>query len=342
MRPHLVLAMSALSVALLGCGPAAEQTTTGENLAATVGTQNVGLAAHQAIQTPEFEYAEDINLQLTRELSIFDSLGRAERFKEDLHSDGSGELALGIIEYAGFGLPTWIQPTSQLESSYFNRQRYLVKYRDVHLGSQLSLQRNFRWTEQPGVVQVAGVDCKRITARSVHNLGDFEFLASVDTNLLLGWTSFDVLGAPVMEMKTLSLDFTPDHSGVAWAVPAVAEHPYAGPVDEPLLGFSPQAPEYVPPGFYRLEERLLLTSGIMANLGNIHAALYSDGIHVLFVAQQRTLSSPALSVLSGAVLVKHAEVGGIRAAEGDVPGRRIYVVSQLPTEELQNVFGSLL
>jgi hypothetical protein len=331
--------MYALSVALLGCGPTAE--TQGETLAATVGTQSVGLATHQTIEIPEFEFVEDLDLQATRELSIFDNLGRAERFKEDLHSDGSGEIALNIQQYAGFGLPAWSQPTSQLEASYFNRQRYLVKYRDLHLGSNISLQQNFRWTEQPGVVQVAGLDCKRINALSVHGLGDFEFLVTVDTGLLLGWTSFDVLGAPVMRMKTLDVDFTPDHNGVAWAVPAVAEHPYAGPVDDPLLGFAPQSPQYVPPGFYRLEERLLLANGIMANLGNIHAALYSDGIHMLFVAQQQTMTSPSLNVLSGAVLVKHADIGGIRVAEGDLPGRRVYVVSQLPTEELQTIFGSL-
>ncbi|MCP4093383.1 MAG: hypothetical protein GY747_08035 [Planctomycetes bacterium] len=331
--------MSALTVVLMGCGPAAE--TQGETLAATVGTQSVGLAAHQKISIPEFDYVEDQDLQATRELSIFDNLGRAERFKEDLHSDGSGEIALSILEYAGLGLPTWSQPDSQLESSYFNRQRYLVKYRDLHLGSEISLQRNFRWSEQPGVVQVAGLDCKRIFAESVHGLGNFEFLVTVDTDLLLGWTSFDVQGDPVMRMKTLDVDFTPDHNGVAWAVPAVAEHPYAGPVDEPLLGFAPQSPQYVPPGFYGLEERLLLANGIMANLGNIHAALYSDGIHMLFVAQQKTLSTPALNVLSGAVLVKHADIGGIRVAEGDLPGRRVYVVSQLPSEELQTIFGSL-
>ncbi|MDP7062966.1 MAG: hypothetical protein QF489_08575 [Planctomycetota bacterium] len=339
MRPYLVLTMSALSVALLGCGPAAE--TQGETLAATVGTQNVGLAAHQKIEIPEFEYVEDQDLHLTRELSIFDSLGRAQRFEEDLHSDGSGQIALSILQFADFGLPMWSQPSSQLEASYFNRQSYLVKYRDLHLGSEISLQRNFRWSEQPGVVQVAGLDCKRIIAESVHDLGDFEFHVTVDTDLLLGWTSFDVQGNPVMRMKTLDVDFTPDHNGVAWAVPAVAEHPYAGEVDEPLLGFSPKSPQYVPPGFYRLEERLLLANGIMANLGNIHAAFYSDGIHVLFVAQQKILSSPSLNVLSGAALVKHAEIGGIRVAEGDVPGRRLYVVGQLPTEELQTIFGSM-
>ena len=339
MRPQLVLAMSLLSVAFVGCGPAS--TDRAENLAATVGTQSAQSAGYQPVEVPAFEYAESLNLHTTRQLSIFDNLGRAERFHEDMHSDGAGQVALGVLDYASFGVSTWSTPTSQLESSYFNRQAYLLKYRDLHLGSEFSLHRNFRWTEAPGVVQMAGEDCKVYHARSVHGLGDFDLVVTVATNLLLGWTSLDALGQPVMQLETLTMDESPTHNGVAWASAAVPEQPYTDVVDEPLLGFTPVDAQYLPPGFYLVEKRLLLANGLTSGFGNIHAAVYTDGIHLLLVAQQKYTNSPAMTILSGPSLVKHADVGGIRVAEGDIPGKRLYVVSQLPTEELQTIFGSM-
>ena len=340
---RLVFVCSLVAVVLVGCGPDMDtHVETSSTQAATAAGQSVTAATRSAIDIPQFQYPEQFNLQSTRELRLFNASGLAERFEESFHSDGAGQISLMVNSHAATGMSSWSPPSTELVASYFSRQSYLVKYRDLHLGSRLSLQRNFRWTEQPGVVQVAGIDCRRINAHSVEGLGDFDFLVAADsTDLLLGWTTYDVQGNPVMQMETTSVDFTPDHSGIAWATPLVAEQPYTDLIDEPLLGFTPITPQYLPPGFYMLEKRLLLANGILTGLGNIHAALYSDGIHLLFVAQQQLVSNPTLTFLSGASLVKFASIGGIGVAEGDLPGKRIYVVSQLPTEELQTVFGSM-
>ena len=339
MHPTLKLALAFVALTFVACGPANDSSTT--NVPATSSGQNVANASGSSIEIPEFQYPEELNVQLTRELRIFDSYGRTERFAENFSSDGAGQIALTATNYAGFGVSTWSAPSTQLLASYYDRQSYLVKYRDLHLGSSVSLHRNFRWTEQPGIVHVAGIDCRRINAKSVEGLGDFEFVATVDTGLLLGWTSFDPQGNPLMQLETTAINLAPNHSSVLWAVPAVAEHPYVDRIDEPKLGFPPGSPQYLPPGFYLLEKRLLLANGVMAGFGNIHAAMYTDGIHLLFVAQQRIVAAPAMNYLAGASLVKEASTGGIRVAEGDLPGRRIYVVSQLPTEELETVFGSM-
>lgn len=341
MRPTLVLALSLLALAFGSCEADSQAMSQSGSQAATVTGQTASEATGVAINIPAFTYQESLNLQATRVVSIFNSGGFAQRFEENLHSDGTGEVALGVENYADFGSAAWSVPSAQLLASYFDRQSYILKYRDLHLGSSVSLHRNFRWTEQPGLVQVAGIDCKSIHAHSVEGLGDFDFLVSVDTDLLLGWTTFDIQGNPQIQLETTSVDFTPDHTGILWASPAVAEQSYSGAIDDPLLGFSPSTPQYLPPGFYVMEKRLLLANGVLAGLGNIQATLYTDGIHMLFIAQQKVLSSPTLNFISGATLVKFAKIGGIGVAEGDGPGKRIYVVSQLPTEELQTIFGSM-
>jgi hypothetical protein len=341
MRPILVFALSLFTFALGACEADSQATSQAGSQAATVSGQTVSAATGVAVGIPEFTYQESLNLQATRVVSIFDNNGFAQRFEENLHSDGVGSIALSVENYADFGSAVWSAPSSQLLASYFDRQAYLLKYRDLHLGSSVSLHRNFQWTERPGIVQVAGLDCKSLHAHSVEGLGDFDFLVTVDTGLLLGWTTFDIQGNPQMQLETTAVDFTPDHSGVLWAVPAVAEQPYAGSIDDPLLGFTPVTPQYLPPGFYVLEKRLLLANGVLAGLGNIQATLYTDGIHLLFIAQQKVLATPSINYISGASLVKFAKIGGIGVAEGDGPNGRIYVVSQLPTEELQTIFGSM-
>ena len=339
MRPSLVLGLSLCALALVACEPGSQnQSGTQE---ASVGGQNLAAAVGVAISIPQFQYPEQFDLQSSRELHIFNSLGLAERFEENLHSDGTGQIALLVENYAGAGLPNWSAPSAQLLGSYYDRQSYLVKYRDLHLGSKASLHRNFRWSEQPGVVLVAGINCRRIHAHSVEGLGDFDFLAAVSNNLLLGWTAFDPLGHPTMKLETTAVNFAPNHSNVLWASPAVAEHPYVDGNDEPKLGFPPIEPQYLPPGFYLLEKRLLLANAVLAGLVNIHAALYSDGIHLLFVAQQKIVGTPGLSIISGSSLAMFATVGGIGVVEGDFPGLRAYVVGQLPMEELQTIYGSL-
>jgi hypothetical protein len=341
MRPNLVLALSLFTLALGACEAGSQATSQSGTQQATVGGQNVSAAAGVAIDIPAFLYQESMDLQASRVVSIFDSTGFAQRFEENLHSDGTGQIALSVENYADFGSAAWSVPSAQLLASYYDRQTYLLKYRDLHLGSSVSLHRNFRWTERPGLVQVAGIDCKSLHAHSVEGLGDFDFLVTADTNLLLGWTTFDVQGNPQMKLETTSVDFTPDHNGILWAVPAVAEAPYAGEIDDPKLGFTPSEPQYLPPGFYALQKRLLFANGVLAGLGNIQATLYTDGIHMLFIAQQKVLNPPAMTFISGASLVKFAKIGGIGVAEGDGPDKRVYVVSQLPTEELQTIFGSM-
>lgn len=341
MRSKLALVLSLLTLAFGACEAGSQADTQSGSQAATVSGQTVAAATGVAISIPAFTYQESQNLQTTRVVSIYDSGGFAQRFEENFHSDGTGQVALSVDSYAGLGSAVWSVPSAQLIASYYDRQTYLLKYRDLHLGSSTSLHRNFRWTEQPGLVQVAGIDCKSIHAHSVEGLGDFDFLVTADTNLLLGWTTYDVQGNPQMKLETTAVDFTPDHNGILWAVPAVAEQAYSGSIDDPLLGFSPVTPQYLPPGFYTLEKRLLLANGVLGGLGNIQATLYTDGIHILFIAQQKVLAPPALSRVSGATLVKFAKIGGIGVAEGDGPNGRVYVVSQLPTEELQTIFGSM-
>lgn len=335
-----LLLPSAIGLLVLACQPTTAESTAGTQ-ASTQSQASADARGATTVAKPSLTYLEDHDVRATREFRVYDALGQATSYREELRADGTGEMALAILEYLPAGTSTWMAPDGSLLASYAEQDRYLIKYRDFHLGHDAGLLSNYQWQERNGTVTVAGETCRRIRGTSRHGFGEVEFTYRESDDLLLGWVSFNAAGNPTTELVTTSLDWTPDHTGVAWSTPAVGETPYAGSIDNPLLGFTPQEPDYLPPGYFLVEERLLLAGGIMSGLGNLHVAMYSDGVHRLFIAQQRLISSPELGLLDKAVAVRLATIGGIGVAEGDYRGRRLYVVSHLSKDEIQTVFGGL-
>jgi hypothetical protein len=70
--------------------------------------------------------------------------------------------------------------------------------------------------------------------------------------------------------------------------------------------------------------------------------IYSDGIHLVFVAQtDQTTQSPGIQFANRVTDVFESDLGGIRVAEGSIGKRRLYVASLLSMEEIETIFGSI-
>lgn len=340
------LALVVMSLWLAACEPGMEQTNaSSENLA--LSSQSGGASAlsgisPHAIEIPEFLYPENVAIELERVVHIRNSAGVLERTQETLLANGTGDLRLDVIGYSPDQVQPFTAPSSMLQMNYLNQMRFMVKYRDVHLGARTALVHNFLWSEDPVQVQVAGVNCIRYTAKSTHRYGDIEFLADAQTGLLLGWTRFDVSGQVQMKMEATSVDLSPSLGGVSWSAPVVSEQAFSNPNDEAILGFEPFEPEYLPSGFYQEEAWIRFTGPAVPGLGNMLVKAYSDGIHLVFVAQANsTIENLGLQFANRVTDVFESELGGIRVAEGSLGKRRLYVASLLSMEEIETVFGSI-
>ncbi len=343
--PHLPPVV--LGLLFLACGPAQPTASSaGTSLALSSGSGSVSSQAQtsgQQIFVPEFVYPEDQLLSAHRDLQVRNSSGVLERMQEVLLADGQGHSRLDVIQYSPGLMQPYQSPSSQLVLNYENRMRFLIRYRDAHLGARAALLQNYRWTEDPVHVQVAGVDCVRYTAQSKHDMGDVEFLADAQTGLLLGWTFFANNGQILLKLETTQLNFAPNLTGVVWSSPLVGDQPYVDPADRALLGYTPRFPQYLPPGFYRQESWLRFSAGFYPGMSDMLVEIYSDGLHLVFVAQhEQTQMGQGLQFANKVVDVRQTDLGGIRLAEGDLGNRRLYVSSMLSMVEIQTIFGSLL
>ena len=314
---------------------------------ATAGGSNIpGNAAGSLSEPPQFTYPEYSNIYLQREVEVPSNsvAGDFHIFHEALRADGQGSFNLEILETMMASGTAFGAPSVNVEITYQDQQRYMVKYRDIHLG--LGLSQNFHWIEDPALQQIAGVDCVHYTADSVHSLGDAEFWIDASNDMLLAYILFDNAGEVTLKLTTTVIDNAPVHAGVDWSSSLVDEEDFAPDGSNAItLDFEVSEPFYLPPGFYKKSARVLNSFGMFPGMGNLHVALFSDGIHQLFIAQHSDtsgvnnggMSQPPNSI----TLARFSETGGIRMVEGNPPLKRVYVVGSLSRDEIHTVFSSL-
>ena len=314
---------------------------------ATAGGGNIpDNAAGFLSEPPQFTYPEYSNIYLQREVEVpsNSAAGDFHVFREALRADGQGSFNLEIIETMMAGDTVFGAPSVDIAITYQDQQRYMVKYRDIHLGRALSL--NFNWTEDPVLQQIAGVDCVHYIVESVHGLGDAEFWIDASNDMLLAYTMFDNAGEVTLKLTTTVIDNAPVHAGVEWSSPLVDEEDFSPNGSNTItLDFEVSEPLYLPPGFYKKSLRVLNSFGMFQGMGNLHVALFSDGIHQLFVAQHSETSGVNNGGVSQSpnsiTLAKFSETGGIRMVEGNPPLKKVYVVGSMPRDEIHTVFSSL-
>ncbi|MFK5956845.1 MAG: hypothetical protein QM477_10415 [Planctomycetota bacterium] len=342
--PFLLVASSLL---LAACGPSGSISAPSGNQALTSGSAGstaLDQTSPNLIEIPSFVYPEGQAISLDRIFHVRNASGDLERVQETFLADGLGQTRLDAIGYAPNQAQAFVPAPSMLQMNYLNQMRFMVKYRDPHLGERVGLLRNFRWSADPVPVQVAGVSCTKYTAESKHELGDVEFLADSQTGLLLGWTYFDNIGQVLMRMETTSMNLNPNLGGVVWSVPLVSDQAFDMSNDLGLLGFTPMEPEYLPPGFYPEAAWLRFSAGAaFQSTSNMLVKIFSDGIHLVFVAQhtQDNRGQIGLSLANKVVEVYESDLGGIRVAEGLFGKQKLYVASLLEMDEIETVFGSL-
>ncbi|MDA0668277.1 MAG: hypothetical protein O3A95_02035 [Planctomycetota bacterium] len=345
MRTLSLLSLVASSLFLLACDPVDQGGASSENLALSSGSsggQALSGTSPQAIEIPEFEYPENVAIELERVIHVRNLNGILERTQETFLADGLGNIRLNVTGFSPDQAQAFATPSTMLQMNYLNQMRFMVKYRDPHLGAQTALLHNFTWTEDAVPVQVAGVNCIRYTAKSLQRYGDVEFLADAQTGLLLGWTQFDASGAISMKMEATSVNLSPSLAGVAWSVPLVAEQAFSGPNDFAALGYEPMEPAYLPAGFYQEEAWLRFSGPSIPGISNMLVKVYSDGIHLVFVAQANEATQHlGLQFANRVTDVFESDLGGIRVAEGSIGERRLYVASLLSMEEIETIFGSI-
>jgi hypothetical protein len=295
-------------------------------------------------EAPELYYPEHSNLFIERTVEIPSTsiVGAYHLFREALHADGQGNFSLEVTEVKLDSDIAFSAPSPDLLITYQEQQRYMVEYRDIHLGLQHGLSQNFRWIEDPVVQQVAGIDCIHYTAESIHDLGNAEFWADANSGLILGYTMLDSSGDVTLKLTTTFIDtVTPNHANIAWSTSLVDEEIYDSSSNSITLDFTVSEPSYLPPGFYQKSARVLDSFGMIQGMGNLYVALYTDGIHQLFVAQHSENNTGAVQISGAVNLARFSETGGICMVEGNPPFKKVYVVGQMPRAEIHTVFSSL-
>ena len=325
-------------------GGATTQSATTQS--ATVGGGNIpGNAAGSLSEPPQFTYPEDSNIYLEREVEVPSNsmAGDFDVFHEVLLADGQGLFNLEIIETMMASDTAFGAPSVDVEITYQDHQRYMVQYRDIHLGRGLS--QNFNWTEDTVLQQIAGVDCVHYTVESVHGLGGAEFWTDANNEMLLAYILFNNAGEATLKLTTTVIDTAPIHAGVNWSSSLVNEEDFSPGNNTIILDFEVSVPAYLPPGFYKKSVRVLNSFGMFSGMGNLHVALFSDGIHQLFIAQHSDTSGVNNGGSSQAptsiTLARFSETGGVHMFEGNPPLKRVYVVGSMPRDEIQTVFSSL-
>lgn len=341
--PLLLPVLVALSS--LACEPATGSGAQGGSLAATQGPSGTNARIETAptpVSIRDFVYPESIPLEAVWVVEAVLPNGDYERFEENFFADGNGNTSLNLIGYAPDLVQPFAAPSSQRILDYQSRSRFMIKYRNLHLGAFAALWQNFRWVEDPNLVQVAGVDCIRTMAYSRHGSGDVEFLSDAQTDLILGWTYYAQDGSVALKLETTSFDLNPNLNGIAWSAPIVGEQHYS-PNDRHLLSFEPVEPDYLPEGFYEVESWLRFSAGLFPGMSDMLVKLYSDGLHLMFVAQHgQKIFGTQMQVINKTTVVKQFDLGGIRVSEGTLGKRRFYVASMMSLEEIGTVFASLV
>ncbi|MFP6640782.1 MAG: hypothetical protein VCC04_11110 [Myxococcota bacterium] len=284
---------------------------------------------------------ESFAIHQEREFSILGLDGEFEHFSEVLLADGLGEFRLDIVGWAEGATTNRWTPSQETVALYERRQRYLVRYRDLHLGESSDLSANYGYLRFPDTVSMSGRTCDHYRFRSKYGFGDTTLTVDQETRVVLGWTLSNPEGITVMQMETTLVDFAPNLSGVSWSVPVVGQNDFQSPGDDLTLGFTPLSIYYVPPGFEEIHQKMLLTKAIFQDISNIHLTAFTDGLRVLFVAQQRRPGNSQVDPSAHRHFARESAIGGIRVIDGEIRNQPVFVLGVLPSEELVAIFGSI-
>ena len=132
-----------------GCGPTASDLDPHVPAAPESGTTLYaslpqGATPVAASALPSFRYPEDLRLSEIREVRFSDDPD-VEAVREGLQSDGDGRFRLDITEIQPKGGSAWVAAPSLSVLTYEQRGRYLVRYRDPHLGHPTGFSSNYDW-----------------------------------------------------------------------------------------------------------------------------------------------------------------------------------------------------
>ena len=192
---------------------------------------------------------------------------------------------------------------------------------------------------------MAGRSVIRYEAFSRYGLGDADFFVDASSGVLLGYTVYSPSGEIDSQLTTIKWDSAAQFNGIVWSQPLLSEEFYDSVNNTIQLDFDLSNPSYLPPGFYREEVRVLELKGFITGAGNMHIARFTDGIHQIFVAQhsfEDNSGQPGnMATPLTATYARYSSVGGIHVIEGNPFSKRVYVVGQLPKDELHTVFSSL-
>ena len=292
-----------------------------------------------ASSVPVLVYPDEIQILIEREVLLHDDSESA--VMERLSADGTGQFLLEPLSYRSSSQSVWGEVPDTTELLYRLRGRFLVLYRDVHLGHPLAYGSNYNWYVDSEPHLVAGRETTMWSARSVHGFGGADLLIDNETGVLLGWVLYGADLEPQVSCTPTLVDFDPEHGDLSPQEGGIELRPYDAEKHLSEMSFEPRTPQYLPPGYYLEREDFAASGPQLGNELNAHIAVYHDGLRELFVVQRPAdVAGPTPSLIIDTV--RRSRFGGMELVEGVSHGHEMFVVSGLPSEELQTVFGSLI
>lgn len=288
---------------------------------------------------PDFRYLEEQRVRAEREVLFYEFNIVETGFHEVLLADGDGNFRLDPVEVLDEQDPRWDPAPLQLLAEYEARGRFLVRFRDPHLGHPHAYGTNYDWYRDLQPHQVAGRACTLWAGRSRYGFGGIDLLVDDASGVVLGWTLLNQGMSKRASGRVTALDLDPDLDGVQWQGRAVASETYEPDLHAQRLGFTPFTPTYLPPGFYIKSQEVLASGPLLGEPHDMHVFLLHDGVLPLFVVQQKSGSAPDDQPVTTA---RHSRVAGIEMYEGRIEGIETWVTGTLPAVELHTVFGGMM
>ena len=284
-------ATGGVAQATVGSGSAASQNPLGGH-----GSTGAGGFNQQSI--PTLSYPEERWIRLEREIWYLDLDGVQRGLRDQLLSDGNGNVRLDLLEvWDPVGL-SWGPPSAEQAETYTRGSVWNVTHRDLHLGRAVALQSNYAWSLIGGM-SVAGRNTTGTLAANRYGLGDVAlYHDDNDGGLLLAWSVTDPATSQVMvSLTTTLIELQPDLNGVGWPQPSVQRVPYDARQHLPLLGISLVPPGYLPPGSYLEASWFSSLTQPSAPSPSAKLDAYSDGLRTLVVIQYRDDSLAGTNVI---------------------------------------------
>jgi hypothetical protein len=357
-RGIAIAALGALPVAAFACkggastgGAAGSARIQGGQQNATAGGPGAsggGSLAEGREQAPDLNYVENRKVIAVREYEILSESGGTLKFRERLFSSGLGQLGqlgqlrLDVEEVWDAQTQAWVAPHPLVVKLYGPRTFHLVRQRDLHLGHPNGLYGNYEWLQQPGTITLAGKDCTLTVARSLRGTGNVNFYHETSTNLLLGWEMLNESGDQVLSrLMTLTLEESPDLTGVQWIPDLVQESDYDSATHDPLLGITPHSPLWPPAGYYVYQRQCIAVSQLVTTVDYLYVERWTDGVRKMFLAQHKAPLPPPNQPM-GLHTAMRSQEGGVAVVETDLYDRHVFGLGGLPLADLEVVIGSMV